>query len=51
MYSDRFQYLILGLLIGGLVDSLITSTQTLVQAVGGVAAFLGGFLLLRGKTK
>jgi len=43
----RFQYLILGLLIGGLIDSLSVSTETVVPIAGGLGAFLVGFWLVR----
>jgi hypothetical protein len=43
----RLQYLILGVLIGGLIDSLVPFNEALLPIAGGFVAFLVGFLLLR----
>jgi hypothetical protein len=43
----RFQYLILGLLIGCLLDSMLATNEAAATIVGGLVAFLVGFLLVR----
>ena len=48
-FHHCYQYWILGLLIGGLLDALIPSTETLLALAGGLAGVLAGFWLGRRK--
>jgi hypothetical protein len=47
MIPARIQYLILGFLIGALIDSVVVSTATLAHIAAGLVGFLAAFLFLR----
>jgi hypothetical protein len=47
----RHQYLILGFLVGGLIDSMAASNETLIPIAGGLGAFLVGFWLVRKRSE